>query len=157
MKSFELVDFRINNLSYIDRWIEFIMSRNVENISLNFRYNVYGPDEFTITDCFYNNPSVKQLRVELFLGRMKPKCSVSWTSLKIDPCILDEESFAKILSGSPILETLILSLWGDQIRVLDLSKSMRLKTLEIEKYSFRMLLPTHINKAATKLTSSKGN
>ncbi|CAE6016010.1 unnamed protein product [Arabidopsis arenosa] len=49
---------------------------------------------------------------------------------------------AKILSGSPLLESLTLY-FCDQLRVLDLSKSLRLRTLKINR-NIWVLGPTHI-------------
>lgn len=45
MKSFELVNYMVPNLPYID----------VENMSLHLSYSRY---EFTVTDFFYNNSSL---------------------------------------------------------------------------------------------------
>ncbi|XP_019099784.1 PREDICTED: putative F-box protein At1g49610 [Camelina sativa] len=108
-------------------WIEFAMSRNVENLWVE--HHLYD-----VPDFFYTNSSVKQLYLKSGSSNLVPECSVSWTSLKIltlHTCNLFDESFAKILSGSPNLETLRLYLC-DELYVLDLSKSPRLKTLEIE-------------------------
>ncbi|XP_019100733.1 PREDICTED: putative F-box protein At1g49610 [Camelina sativa] len=109
-------------------WIEFAISRNVENLWVEH----YLSD---IPDSFYTNSSVKQLYLKSSgYGNLDPECSVSWTSLKIltlHTCNLFNESFAKILSGSPNLETLRLYVC-DILYVLDLSNSPRLKTLEIE-------------------------
>ncbi|XP_010412963.1 PREDICTED: F-box/LRR-repeat protein At3g03360-like [Camelina sativa] len=51
--------------------------------------------------------------------------------LTLDGCNLKDKSFAKIISGSPLLETLRLY-HCDELHHLDLSKSPRLKTLEID-------------------------
>ncbi|KAL9855400.1 putative leucine-rich repeat domain superfamily [Arabidopsis thaliana] len=68
---------------------------------------------------------------------LNPKCSVSWTSLKnlsLFHCNISDESIANILSGCPILESLSL-ISCHKLRVLDLSKSPRLITLEITRNS----------------------
>ncbi|KAL1207143.1 putative F-box protein [Cardamine amara subsp. amara] len=133
--TFNLCSIYIDHLPYIDGWIEFAMSRNVENLSLKFDFN--SGKRYKIPEFFYINSSVKQLRVEaveLSFHDMIPKCSVSWTSLKklhLRYCKLSDESLAKILSGCPILESLTLYLC-DKVRVLDLSKSLRLRVLVID-------------------------
>ncbi|KAG7577693.1 Leucine-rich repeat 2 [Arabidopsis thaliana x Arabidopsis arenosa] len=74
-----------------------------------------------------------------------PTCSVSWTCLKklsLRKCRLSDEYMAKILSGCPILESLKLC-FCDALEVLDLSKSMRLRTLEVERNHWT-LGPTQI-------------
>ncbi|XP_020885478.1 putative F-box protein At1g49610 [Arabidopsis lyrata subsp. lyrata] len=127
MMSFEL-RFNWNYYyPYVYSWIEFSMNRNVENLSLTLCIE-------DIPDIFYINSSVKQLYVKSGYTILDPKCSVSWTSLKIlslHTCNIYDEPFAKILSGSPNLETLRLY-FCDELCVLDLSKSPHLKTLEIE-------------------------
>nr|UWK23397.1 KUP12.1 [Olimarabidopsis pumila] len=88
----------------MDRWIEFAMSRSVENLSLCIDFI----DGYKFPDSLYMNSSIKQLSFQL---PTVPRCSVSWTSLKklsLRYSMLSDESFAKILSGSPILESLTL-------------------------------------------------
>ncbi|CAH8302096.1 unnamed protein product [Eruca vesicaria subsp. sativa] len=61
-----------------------------------------------------------------------PECTISWTSLQklsLTCCSISTGSMAKILSGCPVLENLTLDYW-DELNVLDLSKSLRLRTLE---------------------------
>lgn len=125
MMSLQLCD-RFDYDPYMYSLIEFAMSRNVENLRLE-----HCPGDFP--DFFYINSSVKQLYIKSY-DPLEPTCSVSWTSLKIltlHSCNLYDEYFAKILSGSPNLETLRLYVC-DELFVLDLSKSLRLKILEIE-------------------------
>lgn len=58
---------------------------------------------------------------------------MSWTSLKklsLRFCKLSDESVAKFLSGCPTLESLTLY-FCDELRVLDLSKLQRLRTLQV--------------------------
>lgn len=81
MMSFELCTNMSNNIPYIDSWIEFAMSRNVENMSLSFDWCV--SDNYNVLDFFYINSSVKQLTVKLrYFDLMIHSCSVSWTFLK---------------------------------------------------------------------------
>lgn len=110
------------------------MSKNVENMWLDLGFCSV---DYNIPHCFYINSSVKQLSIELRCNRMKI-FSVSWTSLKklsLRSVKLSDECIAKILSGCPILESLTLyfDCLSDELRVLDLSKSLRLRTLEINR------------------------
>ncbi|XP_019095635.1 PREDICTED: putative F-box/LRR-repeat protein At3g18150 [Camelina sativa] len=99
----------VASVADMDRWMEFVMSCNVDNLSIPLR------------------------RFELPHSCMIPSCSVSWTSLKklsVSNCSLSDETVAKILCGCPILESLKLD-HCPQLRVLDLSKSLGVRTLEI--------------------------
>ncbi|KAF2555077.1 hypothetical protein F2Q68_00017391 [Brassica cretica] len=73
------------------------------------------------------------------------ECTVSWTSLQklsLSCSRLSDESMAKILSGCPILENLTLyDCW--ELKVLDLSKSLRLRTLDVNR-TVTYLWPTQI-------------
>lgn len=125
--TFQLCATSVVDLPY-NEWIEFAMSRNVENLFLDFGYL-----EYNFPDSFFINSSVKQLSLETKFSDLIPRCSVSWKSLKklsLRCCNLSDESFAKILSGCPILESLTLYSC-DELMVLDLTKSPRLKILEI--------------------------
>lgn len=127
MMNFHLKTNSAFNVPHIDKWIELAMSRNVENMFLDFNF-VYD-----IPDFFYNSSSIKQLDVKVRYTNMIPRCSVSWTSLKklsFRSCGLSVDTMAKILSGCPILESLTLY-FCDQLNVLDLSTSQRLRTLEV--------------------------
>ncbi|KAG7629872.1 F-box-like domain superfamily [Arabidopsis suecica] len=118
----------------IDSWINFAMSRNVMNLSLYL-----DEDEYDIPEFLYINSSLKQLYLDFGCKKdfisLNPKCSVSWTSLKnlsLFHCNISDESIANILSGCPILESLLL-FFCKKLKVLDLSKSPRLITLEITR------------------------
>ncbi|KAG2306187.1 hypothetical protein Bca52824_025935 [Brassica carinata] len=132
-KSFQLViKPMMMNIPYIDRWIKFAMSHSLENLSLEFPRPYY--QEYKLPDFFYNSCSFKQLNITLSSYRtMVPKCTVSWTSLQklsLSCYSLSDESMAKILSGCPVLENLTLSNC-DELKLIDLSKSLRLKTLQV--------------------------
>ncbi|CAH8384799.1 unnamed protein product [Eruca vesicaria subsp. sativa] len=138
MMNFKLSADLTDDIPYIDRWIEFAMSRNVENMSLEVPCHNYR-----IPDFFYISNSLKQLSVICDLKL--PSFSVSWTSLKIlhlKFSKLSEECMDKILSGCPILESLTLYLC-EKLLVLDLSKWLRLRTLVIDR-NFWLPGPTHI-------------
>ncbi|CAH2058145.1 unnamed protein product [Thlaspi arvense] len=134
MMSFDLCANMSGYIPHIDRWIEFATSRNVENMRLNF--GVTSAVEIHVPDFFYINNSVKKLDVGLwFYGLRIPSCSVSFTSLKklsLRCCKVSDECIDKILSGCPVLESLKLFLC-DELMVLDLRKSLRLRTLKLER------------------------
>ncbi|CAH8313173.1 unnamed protein product [Eruca vesicaria subsp. sativa] len=121
-ESFEEASERSN---HVDSLVKFAISHNVEKLSLVLK------DYYVFSDFFFSNPSLKQLIVDS-RNKMSPKCTVSWTSLQtlsLRNCLLDE-SFAKVLSGSPVLETLTLR--SCSISCLDLSESRRIRRLDIE-------------------------
>uniref|UniRef100_A0A0D3CIQ1 Uncharacterized protein n=1 Tax=Brassica oleracea var. oleracea TaxID=109376 RepID=A0A0D3CIQ1_BRAOL len=112
-KSFHLtIKYVMKNIPYMDTWIKFAMSHNVENLSLNFLHYYGG---YKLPDFFYNSSSVKQLNITSCCYKhtiVPAECTVSWTSLRnlsLTCCSLPDESMAKILSGCPILENLSLN------------------------------------------------
>ncbi|CAH8355164.1 unnamed protein product [Eruca vesicaria subsp. sativa] len=118
---------------YIDRWIKWAMSHNVESLSL-YLCNSYF--KYVFPNFFWNSSSVKQLNTDLEISCMivPLECTVSLTSLQklsLTRCSLYNGSMAKILSGCPVLENLTLD-YLDELNVLDLSKSLRLRTLEVQ-------------------------
>uniref|UniRef100_M4D557 F-box domain-containing protein n=1 Tax=Brassica campestris TaxID=3711 RepID=M4D557_BRACM len=119
-----------DDVPHIDRWIEFAMSRKVENMFLSLWVDKYSFPEF-----LYVSSSLKQLTLKHC--DTSPKCSVSWTSLKnlsLVKCGVSDESMAKILSGCPVLECLTFN-HCDELSNLDLSRSLRLRTLVVERSS----------------------
>ncbi|KAG7552691.1 F-box domain [Arabidopsis thaliana x Arabidopsis arenosa] len=135
MMSFHFCLTAIKNTPYIESWIEFAKSRNVENMTIDLGSRASA--DYTIPYSFFINSSVKQLTLRLaFHDRMVPRDSVSWTSLKelvLRNCnLFDGSTMPKILSGCPVLESLTLYMCRCyNFKVLDLSKSLRLTTLEI--------------------------
>ncbi|KAH0926945.1 hypothetical protein HID58_019201 [Brassica napus] len=104
-KSFQLIvklttPTRNNIPYYIEiRLIKFAMSHNVENLSLDFSRSYYYYYGYMLPDFFYSSSSVKQLTMTLgSYQTIVPECTVSWTSLQ------------------------------NELKVLDLSKSLRLRT-----------------------------
>lgn len=119
-----------------DSWVEFAMSRNVEELSLTGRF--FGYKTYRFPDCFYLSSSLRQLKLVDF--DMLPGCTVSWNFLRrltLSSCRLCDQSIANILSGSPNLETLQLFYCGGLLKRLDLSKSPSLRALEIDGWSQR--------------------
>ncbi|CAH8370290.1 unnamed protein product [Eruca vesicaria subsp. sativa] len=112
-KSFHLKTTRRKNIPHVDRWIS----------------------------------SVKQINIKLSYSHtiVPLECTVSLTSLQklsLSCCTLFDESLAKILSGCPVLENLTLYHCGE-LKVLDLTKSKRLRTLQIRRH-VSVPGPTHI-------------
>ncbi|KAG2244763.1 hypothetical protein Bca52824_093375 [Brassica carinata] len=131
MMHFHLRSDKKHDVPHIDKWLEFVMSRHVENMVLSLWH-----DDYSFPDFFYVNSSLKQLTLKYC--DMSPKCSVSWTSLKnlsLVRCSVSDESMAKILSGCPALESLTLKKC-DELGYLDLSRSLRLRTLVVETSSW---------------------
>ncbi|CAH8321904.1 unnamed protein product [Eruca vesicaria subsp. sativa] len=112
--------------------LELAMSRNTENLSLRFSPNIII---HLFPEVFFNSCSLKQLFIEdSYAINAITGNTVSWTSLKtlyLRFCLLPDETCAKILSGAPLLESLTL-LSCEKLARLDLSKSLKLKRLEIE-------------------------
>ncbi|EFH38778.1 hypothetical protein ARALYDRAFT_333309 [Arabidopsis lyrata subsp. lyrata] len=104
--SFHLYTNMLDNVPYIDGWIEFAISRNVENLSLDLGES-NGRGFHSIPEFIYTSSSVKQL--SLRHCHLIPRCAVSWKSLKnlsLHTCSLSDEFFAKTLCGFPFLESL---------------------------------------------------
>ncbi|KAL1204636.1 putative F-box/LRR-repeat protein [Cardamine amara subsp. amara] len=80
---------------YIESWIEFAKSQNVENMTMDLG-SIHK--SYTMPDSFYINSSVKQLTLYLtFADTMIPSSSVSWTSLKelfLRQCNLSERIYS---------------------------------------------------------------
>lgn len=126
--------------SQVDSLIEFGMS---EKMSLEIRDPCFGNYEFP--DFFYADSSLKQLSVDR--GKIVTVPTVSWTSLRIlslTLCRLSDESFAKILSGSPLLESLTLC-YCLNLEHLDLSGSLHLRRLSIEIRGPMEIVAPHVH------------
>ncbi|KAG2243673.1 hypothetical protein Bca52824_094476 [Brassica carinata] len=110
----------------INSWIEFVLSRNVEKLSLVFDGL---PNDHVFEKIFFLSSSLTQLCIRNF----DMIAVVSWKSLRnltLGECNLNDESIPNILSGSPVLETLELDYCRGPQR-LDLSKSRSLRRLVI--------------------------
>ncbi|XP_024015022.1 putative F-box/LRR-repeat protein At3g18150 [Eutrema salsugineum] len=132
-KDFYLKSTMKKNIPHINTWIKGAMSRNVENLSLNFFK--FKTSKYTFPDSFYTDSFLKELKVSIFYTDMIPRGSVSWTSLKkfsLSYCRLSDESLATILSGCPVLQSLTLY-FCNELRVLDLSNSSSLRTLRVDR------------------------
>ncbi|CAA7051346.1 unnamed protein product [Microthlaspi erraticum] len=136
MTDFHLKIITKKTIGHMHIWIKFAMSHNVENLSLDINSGGFmNDDECNFPDFFYINSSVNQLSIKsTYLCNITPICSVSWTSLKklsLSSCGLSDESMDKLISGCPFLESLSLC-WCNKFKVLDLTKSLRLRALEVK-------------------------
>ncbi|XP_010495048.2 PREDICTED: F-box/LRR-repeat protein 25-like [Camelina sativa] len=133
--SFHLVTSLLKNrIHFVDRWIEFAISHGAVNLTLEFRDSRVG--DYKFPEFFYTNSSVQQLLIIINSGPVGliPSCNVSWTSLKylsLSSCRLSDETFPKILSGCPVLESLRLQNYGT-VKFLDLSESRLLRRLDLD-------------------------
>ncbi|XP_019084565.1 PREDICTED: F-box/LRR-repeat protein 25-like [Camelina sativa] len=134
--SFHLVTSLLNNrIHFVDSWIGFAISHGTVNLTLEFCDSRVGRYKFP--DFFYNNSSVQQLLIIINSGPavdLIPSCNVSWTSLKylsLSSCRLSDETFPKILSGCPVLESLRLQNYGS-VKFLDLSELRLLRRLDLD-------------------------
>ncbi|XP_056846544.1 F-box/LRR-repeat protein At5g02910-like isoform X2 [Raphanus sativus] len=122
----------LTSSSHVNSWIELALSREADKISLV----IIGSDN-VLPDLFFTNSSVKQLRLALGhrgsydYRNMIPKPTVVWTSLRnlsLECFSLPDESLANILSGCPMLESLVL-INCPKLGHLDLSNSPKLTSL----------------------------
>ncbi|KAG7553888.1 Leucine-rich repeat 2 [Arabidopsis suecica] len=123
-----------NTAPEIDSWIEFAISRNVQNLSVFIRDFKYRKT-YSFPVFFYLSSSLKQLTVTLDFCDMIPTCIVSWESLRnlsLRSCRISDESIHNILSGCPILESLTLDACS-LLERLELSKAPSLKRLDINR------------------------
>ncbi|CAN7113920.1 unnamed protein product [Brassica rapa subsp. narinosa] len=113
----------------INSWIEFALSRNVEQLFLSFGCRV-NHATYRFPNSFYRSSSLQNLHVDFITGI--PGCTVSWKSLRsltLGHCF---QSLDDVLSGCPVLETLTLGYCGG-VHSLDLSKSPTLTILKINR------------------------
>ncbi|XP_010490726.1 PREDICTED: putative F-box/LRR-repeat protein At3g28410 [Camelina sativa] len=122
------------NAAKVNNWIEFVLSRNVQKLSVSIVDFTYSKT-YSFPDIFYLSSSLKQLTVVVDFCDMIPGCIVSWKSLRnlsLLACRLSDESIDNILSGCPILESLTLDNCT-LLERLDLSKSPSLRILDIDR------------------------
>ncbi|KAL7599538.1 hypothetical protein Lser_V15G25890 [Lactuca serriola] len=96
--------------SQFNNWIRHAISCNVEELDLEFLYRDRGGDaEFRLDQSVFNNSCFTDLKLAGCM--LNPSGAISWKNLKslyISYMKLDEDLIVNILSGSPLLETLVL-------------------------------------------------
>ncbi|XP_010452160.1 PREDICTED: F-box/LRR-repeat protein At5g02910-like [Camelina sativa] len=136
-------DLRVSRKAqYIITLVEFAVSRNTEKLSLDFRDDCVC--FYSFPGSFYASSSLNQLVVD---SGVFDTVHVSWTSLKdlsLSFCKISDETLAKIVSGSPLLESLTLH-HCDEIGNLDLSELMKLKRLDIDNEGPTQIVAPHIH------------
>ncbi|CAI9292388.1 unnamed protein product [Lactuca saligna] len=111
VKKFEvhtLNDIRFESL--FNNWIRYAISRNVEELNLNI-WGMKDEPEFLLDQFVFMNSCFTDLR--LTGCKLNPTGAISWEnvrSLCISRVNVDEELIVNIVSGSPLLETLVLEI-----------------------------------------------
>ncbi|EOA22049.1 hypothetical protein CARUB_v10002589mg, partial [Capsella rubella] len=136
-------DLRVSSKAHdIISLVEFAVSRKTEKLSLDFRDDcVYV---YNFPGFFYTSSSLKQLVVD---SGALDTIHVSWTSLRdlsLSFCKLSDASLAKIVSGSPLLESLTLH-HCDNLGSLDLSELRQLKKLDIDNEGPTQIVAPHVH------------
>nr|XP_043628007.1 F-box protein At5g03100-like [Erigeron canadensis] len=97
--------------SNVSSWIHFVTSRNVQHLDIFLVYEGYPKDPFVLRDdSFFVNSHFT--RLDLGGCLFSPVKPISWnnlTHLTISNVEIYQDSIAKILSGSPLLDTLMLN------------------------------------------------
>ncbi|XP_034710469.1 putative F-box/LRR-repeat protein At5g02930 [Vitis riparia] len=103
--------------SCLNLWLEFVRTRDVEELSLQFAdanfddcpWSIFddGPEGYLLPQCLYTHPSIKRLTTNYCV--VGPSRVVSWPSLKslsLRLAVVSEDTLQKILLGSCSLEFL---------------------------------------------------
>nr|KAJ0204205.1 hypothetical protein LSAT_V11C500284120 [Lactuca sativa] len=106
LKKFQLrTHYDIRFKLQFNNWIRHAISCNVEELNLEFNYQ----DEFWLDESIFIDSCFTDLK--LAGCKLNPSGAISWKNLKslyISYMKLDEDLIVNILSGSPLLETLVL-------------------------------------------------
>ncbi|XP_023756398.1 F-box protein At5g03100 [Lactuca sativa] len=109
LKKFKLHSYyAIRFESQFNNWIRHAISCNVEELDLEFLYRDRDA-EFRLDQSIFNNSCFTDLKLAGCM--LNPSGAISWKNLKslyISYLMLDEDLIENILSGSPLLETLVL-------------------------------------------------
>ncbi|CAI9292827.1 unnamed protein product [Lactuca saligna] len=109
LKKFEVnTDYDIQYESQVNNWISYAVRCNVEELNLTLESAEFEA-EFLVDQIFFNSSCFTKLTLEGFI--FNPIGVISWKNLKsltISYGNLDEDLVENILSGSPVLETLVL-------------------------------------------------
>ncbi|CAI9287459.1 unnamed protein product [Lactuca saligna] len=109
LKKFKLHSYyAIRFESQFNNWIRHAINCNVEELDLEFLYSDRDA-EFRLDQSIFNNSCFTDLKLAGCM--LNPSGAISWKNLKslyISYLMLDEDLIVNILSGSPLLETLVL-------------------------------------------------
>ncbi|KAL7591881.1 hypothetical protein Lser_V15G31890 [Lactuca serriola] len=111
LKKFEvhiLNDIRFESL--FNNWIRYAISCNVEELNLNI-WRMKDEPEFLLDQFVFMNSCFTDLRLRGC--KLNPTGAISWENLRslcISRVNVDEELIVNIVSGSPLLETLVLEM-----------------------------------------------
>ncbi|KAL7591880.1 hypothetical protein Lser_V15G31891 [Lactuca serriola] len=111
LKKFEMsINYDIEFQPQLDNCILYAIRCNVKELYLEFLSNIYD-NEFVLDQIFFTSSCLTELRLEGCM--LNPVGAISWKSLR-KLCIseywgFDEDLIENILSGSPVLETLVLN------------------------------------------------
>ncbi|CAI9292819.1 unnamed protein product [Lactuca saligna] len=111
--------------SQVNNWIRYAISCNVEVLKLELWKPVHEAG-YPLDELFFRASSFTHLRLEGCI--FNPTGAISWKnlrSLSISYGNLDEDLIENILSGSPVLETLVLDYCEDYRRLNITSKSLK--------------------------------
>ena len=105
--------------SCLNLWLQFVRTRDVEELSLQFDDGTFldspwsifddGPEGYLLPQCLYTHPSIKRLTTNYCV--VGPSRVVFWPSLKslsLRLAVVSEDTLQKILLGSSSLEFLML-------------------------------------------------
>ncbi|KAL4559161.1 hypothetical protein LXL04_031295 [Taraxacum kok-saghyz] len=97
-------------ISQVKSWIRYVIKCNVKDICISLWLGEGSESELPIDEIIFTSSCVTDLRLDRCM--INPIGAISWknlTSLHISDCCLNEVMIENILSGSPILETLVLN------------------------------------------------
>ncbi|KAL4559160.1 hypothetical protein LXL04_031294 [Taraxacum kok-saghyz] len=95
--------------SQVKSWIRYVIKCNVKNICISLWLDRGSEHELPIDEIIFTSSCVTDLRLDRCM--INPVGAISWknlTSLCISNCCLNDDMIENILSGSPVLETLVL-------------------------------------------------
>ncbi|KAG5619854.1 hypothetical protein H5410_005072 [Solanum commersonii] len=94
----------------INKWLELVVNKKVEDLQLNIWYIVYPTEHdqpYSLHEVLYSSSSIIKLKYENC--KILKDCVINWTSLKsltLEDLFLQDEHIKKIISYSPLLESL---------------------------------------------------
>ncbi|CAI9301937.1 unnamed protein product [Lactuca saligna] len=126
LKKFQVCSsYDIRFKSQVNNWVRYAISRDVEELDLRF-WNRESLIEVLLDEYLFISSCLTKLR--LYSCKLNPSGAISWTNLR-RLCIswghIDEDLIENILSGSPVLETLVLNYCYGYRRLDITSKSVK--------------------------------